>query len=194
MASRLQSGNAQESGSGCGGDHLINMLENKVLDKVLYYSVFGYRIDLRRQEQPTGFLGQLRHGSRAGGESPVRGRACRELPLPGQEGPAPAALRGVEVRDPAGRGAPLQNAERADHQHRPGESRIRGPVRVCPHLGCRVHWDSIKGEFICPCHNGHFDAGGKPISGPPADMGAALPEYKVIEDGDIVFLDLTEQV
>ena len=65
---------------------------------------------------------------------------------------------------------------------------------VCPHLGCRVHWDSIKGEFICPCHNGHFDAGGKPISGPPADMGAALPEYKVIEDGDIVFLDLTEQV
>ena len=61
---------------------------------------------------------------------------------------------------------------------------------VCPHLGCKVHWESAKGEFLCPCHDGHFDAEGNPVSGPPADMGAALAQFDVVEDGDLVYLDL----
>src|SRR5262249_32255776 len=32
---------------------------------------------------------------------------------------------------------------------------------VCPHLGCRVHWESQNNRFFCPCHNGTFDAAGK---------------------------------
>ncbi len=61
---------------------------------------------------------------------------------------------------------------------------------VCPHLGCKVHWESGDGEFVCPCHDGHFDAEGNPVSGPPADMDAPLSRFDVIEDGDLVYLDL----
>ncbi len=61
---------------------------------------------------------------------------------------------------------------------------------VCPHLGCKVHWDSSGGEFVCPCHNGHFDAEGNPTSGPPADMDAPLSRFAVVEDGDLVYLEL----
>lgn len=38
---------------------------------------------------------------------------------------------------------------------------------VCTHLGCRVHWNSDKQEFICPCHNGVFDKQGNVVAGPP---------------------------
>jgi cytochrome b6-f complex iron-sulfur subunit len=61
---------------------------------------------------------------------------------------------------------------------------------VCPHLGCKVHWDSGNAEFICPCHDGHFDADGNPTSGPPADMGVGLGRFDVVEDGDLIFLEL----
>ncbi len=61
---------------------------------------------------------------------------------------------------------------------------------VCPHLGCRVHFEPSNGTFICPCHDGHFDANGSPISGPPAEMGAALPKYDIVTDGDIIYLEM----
>ena len=73
---------------------------------------------------------------------------------------------------------------------------VRGPAGfvalsdVCPHLGCSVHFESTTAEFICPCHDGHFDAEGAPISGPPAEMGAGLPQYDVMVENDIVFLEL----
>lgn len=38
---------------------------------------------------------------------------------------------------------------------------------VCTHLGCLVKWEAAKAEFICPCHNGHFDANGINVAGPP---------------------------
>ncbi len=38
---------------------------------------------------------------------------------------------------------------------------------ICPHLGCRVHWEPHNKRFFCPCHNGVFDPEGKPVSGPP---------------------------
>ncbi len=62
---------------------------------------------------------------------------------------------------------------------------------VCPHLGCRVHWESTTEEFVCPCHDGHFDSNGAPVSGPPAEMGSGLPKYKVIEEGDMIFLEMS---
>ena len=48
---------------------------------------------------------------------------------------------------------------------------------VCPHLGCRVHWESNNDRFFCPCHNGVFDPSGKATSGPPADAGQSLPRF-----------------
>ncbi|MDJ0762699.1 MAG: Rieske (2Fe-2S) protein [Myxococcota bacterium] len=65
---------------------------------------------------------------------------------------------------------------------------------VCPHLGCRVHFESQTGEFICPCHDGRFDGNGSPLSGPPAEMGAALPRYEVVTDGDMIFLEMSVEV
>jgi Rieske Fe-S protein len=38
---------------------------------------------------------------------------------------------------------------------------------VCTHLGCRVNWQANKNQYICPCHDGHFDIDGKVVSGPP---------------------------
>jgi cytochrome b6-f complex iron-sulfur subunit len=61
---------------------------------------------------------------------------------------------------------------------------------VCPHLGCRVHWESSAEEFVCPCHDGHFDANGVATAGPPAETGMSLPQYKVVMDGDMVFLEM----
>ena len=36
----------------------------------------------------------------------------------------------------------------------------------CTHLGCAHHWDSGKGQFICPCHTSLFALDGTVISGP----------------------------
>jgi menaquinol-cytochrome c reductase iron-sulfur subunit len=36
----------------------------------------------------------------------------------------------------------------------------------CTHLGCAIHWEDGKGQFLCPCHNSVFDAQGKVVSGP----------------------------
>lgn len=55
---------------------------------------------------------------------------------------------------------------------------------ICPHLGCRVHWESNNNRFFCPCHNGIFDAEGIATGGPPAAEGQNLPHYALqIVDG-----------
>jgi Rieske Fe-S protein len=55
---------------------------------------------------------------------------------------------------------------------------------VCPHLGCRVHWEGHNDRFFCPCHNGVFDPSGKAVSGPPAADGQDLPRYPLqVVDG-----------
>jgi Rieske Fe-S protein len=37
----------------------------------------------------------------------------------------------------------------------------------CTHLGCPVSWSAAQDQFLCPCHEGVFDAQGKVVSGPP---------------------------
>jgi Rieske Fe-S protein len=55
---------------------------------------------------------------------------------------------------------------------------------ICPHLGCRVHWESNNNRFFCPCHNGVFDPNGKATGGPPAADGQDLPHYALqVVDG-----------
>ncbi len=54
----------------------------------------------------------------------------------------------------------------------------------CTHLMCPIHYNKENQQFVCPCHQGFFDAkDGSVISGPPP---RALPRYRVsVEDGII---------
>lgn len=46
-------------------------------------------------------------------------------------------------------------------------SGYRALSAVCQHLGCRVHWDDGKQQFLCPCHGGVYDREGRVVAGPP---------------------------
>lgn len=52
---------------------------------------------------------------------------------------------------------------------------LRAFCIVCTHLGCNVKWQPARGEFLCPCHAGRFDANGVNIAGPPP---APLKRFK----------------
>ncbi len=57
---------------------------------------------------------------------------------------------------------------------------------VCPHLGCRVHWQPQNNRYFCPCHNGVFDAEGRGIAGPPEGM--VLSGYPVEVRNELLFV------
>lgn len=59
---------------------------------------------------------------------------------------------------------------------------------VCPHLGCRVHWEAGNDRFFCPCHNGAFDKSGDPIAGPPAEAGQSLSQYPLKIENGMLFI------
>ncbi len=61
---------------------------------------------------------------------------------------------------------------------------------TCPHLGCRVHWEGQHHRFFCPCHNGAFDAEGRPTGGPPLAAGQHLPRYPLRLEGELLFIEL----
>ncbi|MBS0265186.1 MAG: ubiquinol-cytochrome c reductase iron-sulfur subunit [Planctomycetes bacterium] len=57
---------------------------------------------------------------------------------------------------------------------------------ICPHLGCKVHWETQNRRFFCPCHNGAFDAAGEAVSGPPADSHQNLARFPLkVENGNL---------
>jgi Rieske Fe-S protein len=64
---------------------------------------------------------------------------------------------------------------------------------TCPHLGCRVHWETHKSRFFCPCHNGVFDPDGNPVSGPPADAKQALPRFPLKLEGNLLFIHVATE-
>jgi nitrite reductase/ring-hydroxylating ferredoxin subunit len=101
--------------------------------------------------------------------------APAEALRPGESLPfeSPVGVRVVITRKPAGEsGRPAAEAD------------FLALSSVCPHLGCRVHWESQNNRFFCPCHNGSFDAAGKATGGPPLAAGQALPQYPLrIEEG-----------
>ncbi len=77
---------------------------------------------------------------------------------------------------------------------RRGEKGIQAFSTVCPHLGCRVHWDAANDRFFCPCHRGEFDHNGIATAGPPADAGQRLAEIPVTldEKGGVVYLEVKD--
>ncbi len=62
--------------------------------------------------------------------------------------------------------------------------------RVCPHLGCQVHWESQNDRFFCPCHNGAFDAQGNAILGPPKDARQTLSQYALRVENGLLFIEV----
>ena len=61
---------------------------------------------------------------------------------------------------------------------------------VCPHLGCRVHWEVQNDRFFCPCHNGAFDRDGKPVSGPPQAANQSLVRFPLKVENGLLFLEV----
>ncbi|MGB8214810.1 MAG: ubiquinol-cytochrome c reductase iron-sulfur subunit [Anaerolineales bacterium] len=50
---------------------------------------------------------------------------------------------------------------------RKSQTEVAAFSNVCTHLGCRVNWHADQQQYICPCHNAHFDINGNIVSGPP---------------------------
>ena len=69
------------------------------------------------------------------------------------------------------------------------ENQARVYSNLCTHLSCRVTWKEDLQEYICPCHDGHFDSQGNVTLGPPPKP-LHLYETK-IEDGAL-FIHLME--
>lgn len=60
---------------------------------------------------------------------------------------------------------------------------------VCPHLGCRVHWEANNDRFFCPCHNGAFDKSGKATAGPPHAAGQSLLQFPLKVENGLLFVE-----
>ncbi len=60
---------------------------------------------------------------------------------------------------------------------------------VCPHLGCRVHWEGPQDRFFCPCHNGAFDRSGNPLSGPPKAGNQPLIRFPLKIENGLLYLE-----
>ncbi len=65
---------------------------------------------------------------------------------------------------------------------------------ICPHLGCKVHWEARNERFFCPCHAGVFDSEGVSIGGPPAAEGKNLTKFSIRRIGNNLFLEVEEIV
>lgn len=65
-----------------------------------------------------------------------------------------------------------------------GHVRVLSPV--CPHLGCMVHYDSDRKEFLCPCHGSIFAADGSLVRGPALRGLDPLPHK--IQNGRVMVL------
>jgi Rieske Fe-S protein len=61
---------------------------------------------------------------------------------------------------------------------------------VCPHLGCRVHWEPQNDRFFCPCHLGTFDPEGRPTGGPPLADNQALPDYPLRVENGLLYINM----
>ncbi len=56
---------------------------------------------------------------------------------------------------------------------------------VCTHQGCEVAWRDGVSAYVCRCHEGRYDAAGRPILGPPA---RPLRTLTIARQGDFVVL------
>jgi len=55
---------------------------------------------------------------------------------------------------------------------------------LCSHFGCTVAWREEKQAYLCPCHEGVYDASGAVIAGPPPQGLANVPV--VVSGSDLI--------
>lgn len=55
----------------------------------------------------------------------------------------------------------------------------------CTHMGCEVRWSEEQQQYLCPCHEGVYNARGFPIEGPPPRPLATVP-IRVEEDRVVI--------
>jgi Rieske Fe-S protein len=60
---------------------------------------------------------------------------------------------------------------------------------VCPHLGCRVHWEAAHERFFCPCHNGAFDRSGVATEGPPKAAHQSLVRFPLKVEQGLLYVE-----
>ncbi len=70
---------------------------------------------------------------------------------------------------------------------RKSKSEVRVFSDICTHLGCRATWHPEIGNYVCPCHDGHFDKLGYVVSGPPP---RPLDEFATKIENGILFVTL----
>jgi cytochrome b6-f complex iron-sulfur subunit len=64
------------------------------------------------------------------------------------------------------------------------EGKLTALSARCTHLGCTLNYDSISGQFRCPCHGSRFDRTGRRIAGPARKPLRELPMQRK-PNGDV---------
>lgn len=85
---------------------------------------------------------------------------------------------GVKVRREWA-GQPLELLRRGDE--------VRARSLLCTHQGCEVIWSDSDAVYVCPCHDGQFDAEGRPLYGPPRKP---LRDFTVTRRNGVVSVDI----
>lgn len=111
-------------------------------------------------------------GATAAGGWPV-GAACRPKP-------ADRRLRVPLASLAEGQRREVEHGEEVIEIVRTSEG-VAARSLLCSHYGCRVAWDSAARLYRCPCHDGAYDAAGRPVSGPPT---LPLRTVRVVLEGD----------
>lgn len=89
-----------------------------------------------------------------------------------------------------GSGQPGGNKEQGASSEELAASDFLALSSVCPHLGCRVHWEPQNNRFFCPCHLGAFDPEGRPTAGPPLAANQSLPEYPLRVEKGLLYISM----
>jgi cytochrome b6-f complex iron-sulfur subunit len=99
--------------------------------------------------------------------SAARGHAC-EQPRPDRR------LRVPVAAVPAGGRAVFEHGGEPVELRRTAGG-VHARSLLCSHYGCRVEWQPERRQYVCPCHQGTFDADGRPVSGPPIRPLRTIP-------------------
>lgn len=108
--------------------------------------------------------------------------ACLSLPLwqlltgCNQEGSQPVAepLSVPLAMVPVGQRTRLENNGRPVELLRTDKG-ITARSLLCTHQGCKVRWYEERQLYICPCHDGKYDAQGNVVYGMPRNPLTQLP-------------------
>jgi Rieske Fe-S protein len=79
----------------------------------------------------------------------------------------------------------LVNGEEVFELARDANGVVTARSLLCSHYGCRVAWEPERRQYHCPCHDGRFDAEGRPVSGPPP---GPLRTIRVQVDGQVALV------